>query len=583
MNDLLLFCIKAQVWLLIAGMAYLLFRRETQFAFRRGYLLFVLIGAIVFPLLPLPALLSSDASIKLANTLPVYLLPEIVVNAEGVIKEEQEIVSSGAVSPAYIVYICVSGIMLLFMAFRLFRLGKFIYQERGAFVSNGKYRIAEISGSMPTFSFFDFIYINPADYENPQDREQIVMHEKAHANHLHSIDILLAEFVLALYWVNPLCYYFKNELRAIHEYQADRKVISTTPVMLYSRLIAKEVISGLSLQYTHTFYNSLTLKRLKMLKKPMQKIRKWKFAFLIPGIAMALFVLACQDQIMDDLKAASESSANVMEYPPEVLIMIADLKKEHPDKEFIYIEGTGVDLEKAISHNRSSQLIFRKYENPETGQSGLVMNKSDQLLTMSDHISDETFTIVEQQPEPVGGMKSLYDHVGHNIQYPAEARKNGIEGKVFVQFVVNKEGGIQDVEVVRGIGGGCDEEAVRVISASPNWIPGYQRGQAVNVRMILPITFALGSKVSDQERPTTRNSKMNVTSQVQNIDGETYLTGNVTNEQGEPIARANVVKQGTHEGTFTDERGYFSIKLKETGEKIAISHVLHEMVVVGYN
>ncbi|MCC5930479.1 MAG: TonB family protein [Cyclobacteriaceae bacterium] len=492
MSDVLFYFIKAQAWLLIAGMAYLLFRRETQFAFRRGYLLFVLIGAIVFPLLSLPAMLSSEASVKLAGTLPVYLLPEIVVGAEGTIIGEEIMASSSTFSPVYMVYLVVSGLLLLLMAIRLFKLLKFVSQKETAIVKDGKYRIAEISGSMPTFSFFNFIYINPADYDNPEDRKQIVIHEKAHAEQLHTFDILLAEIVMAIHWINPLCYYVKDELREIHEYQADRKAIRSTPLTQYSRLIAKDVKHGLSLNYTHTFYNSLTLKRLKMMKKPMQKIRNWKFAFLIPGVAMALFVLACQDQIKEDLKVASESSANVMEYPPEVLSIITELKKEHPDKEFIYIEGSGAELRQAISNNKSAQRIFRTYDNPETGQSGLVMNKSDQLLSISDQISDETWTIVEQRPEPEGGMKALYEHVNSSIIYPAEARKNGIEGKVFVQFVVNKEGGIQDVEVLKGIGGGCDEEAARVLSSSPNWIPGYQRGQAVNVRMILPITFRLG-------------------------------------------------------------------------------------------
>ncbi|MGF1637090.1 MAG: TonB family protein, partial [Cyclobacteriaceae bacterium] len=566
MNDLLLYFVKAQVWLLIAGMAYLLFRRETQFAFRRGYLLFVLVGAIVFPMLPLPALLSSDASVKLANNLPVYLLPEIIVGAEGVIKGEEVTASSSVISPVYVVYLSVTAILFLFMAFRLLRIWKFIYQKRSSFIQDGNCRIAEYAGSMPTFSFFNYIWVNPADYDNPQDREQIVTHEKAHASQFHTSDILLVEIVLAFNWINPLCYYFKNELRAIHEYQADREVISTAPVMSYSRLIAKDAIHGLTLDYTHTFYNSLTLKRLKMMKKPMQKIRRWKFAFLIPGIAMALFVLACQDQIMDDLKAASESSANLLEYPPEVMAMIADLKKEYPDKEFVYIEGSGDDIQKSITYNKSPHLIFRKYENPETGQIGLIMNKSEQLLTLSDHISDETFTIVEQQPEPEGGMKSLYEHISRHIKYPKEAHTNGIEGRVFVQFVVNKEGGVQEIEVVKGIGGGCDEEAVRVLSTSQNWKPGYQRGEAVNVRMILPITFALGAKVDESERPTTKSSKMNVKSQVENIEGEKYLTGLVTDEEGKPVPMANVVKQGTTEGTYTNWQGYFKIKLNDAGE-----------------
>ncbi|MEQ9426569.1 MAG: energy transducer TonB [Cyclobacteriaceae bacterium] len=109
-----------------------------------------------------------------------------------------------------------------------------------------------------------------------------------------------------------------------------------------------------------------------------------------------------------------------------------------------------------------------------------------------EEVADEIFTIVEDQPEPKGGMGAFYQYVSKNLNYPNQARRMGIEGKVFVQFVVDKDGTLRDVQAVKGIGAGCDEEAVRVISGAPKWKPGKQRGKPVKVRMILPITFKLG-------------------------------------------------------------------------------------------
>jgi protein TonB len=106
--------------------------------------------------------------------------------------------------------------------------------------------------------------------------------------------------------------------------------------------------------------------------------------------------------------------------------------------------------------------------------------------------AEEIFTIVEDQPTPIGGMQAFYQFVSKKLKYPAQARRMGIEGKVFVQFVVDKDGNLTDVKAVKGIGAGCDEEAVRVIKSAPKWKPGKQRGRPVKVRMILPITFKLG-------------------------------------------------------------------------------------------
>jgi TonB family protein len=104
----------------------------------------------------------------------------------------------------------------------------------------------------------------------------------------------------------------------------------------------------------------------------------------------------------------------------------------------------------------------------------------------------EVFTVVEKQPIPPDGMLAYYQYIQDNLNYPEEAKDQGIEGKVFVQFIVSTDGKLTNVAAVKGIGGGCDEEAVRVVMKSLPWIPGLQNGKKVKVRMILPITFKLG-------------------------------------------------------------------------------------------
>ncbi|GAA0879979.1 hypothetical protein GCM10009119_29490 [Algoriphagus jejuensis] len=110
--------------------------------------------------------------------------------------------------------------------------------------------------------------------------------------------------------------------------------------------------------------------------------------------------------------------------------------------------------------------------------------------------SDEVFDIVEEQPNPAGGMAGWNMYLSKNLQYPYQARRMGIEGTVIVVFEIQKDGSVRNVEVLRGIGGGADEEALRVVINSPKWEPGRQRGQAVNTRMRLPIRFKLGSNKS---------------------------------------------------------------------------------------
>ena len=104
---------------------------------------------------------------------------------------------------------------------------------------------------------------------------------------------------------------------------------------------------------------------------------------------------------------------------------------------------------------------------------------------------EEVYSIVETMPSFPGGQTALNAYIQENLKYPQSALEDGIQGRVYVNFVVEKDGSISNVKVNRGIGGGCDEEAVRVVKAMPRWVPGVQRDQTVRVSYMMPIVFKL--------------------------------------------------------------------------------------------
>ncbi len=116
------------------------------------------------------------------------------------------------------------------------------------------------------------------------------------------------------------------------------------------------------------------------------------------------------------------------------------------------------------------------------------------VTVVDDEVDDPSyFILVEHQPEFIGGEKALFDYLAGSIKYPTIAREAGIQGTVYITFIVEKDGGVSNVTVARGIGGGCDEEAVRVIKSMPKWKAGLQRDKPVRVQFNVPIKFTLSN------------------------------------------------------------------------------------------
>jgi protein TonB len=158
--------------------------------------------------------------------------------------------------------------------------------------------------------------------------------------------------------------------------------------------------------------------------------------------------------------------------PPPAPVIQQPQVVEVPDEEEIK-EDIKVNLDVEVTEEAKVEQIVVQAEEPKEE-------------------TDEIFTVVEESAAPKGGMAAFYKYVGEKIKYPAQARRMGIEGRVFVEFVINKDGSLSDVKAIKGIGAGCDEEAVRIIQGAPSWTPGKQRGKPVKQRYTLPIIFKLG-------------------------------------------------------------------------------------------
>ena len=153
-----------------------------------------------------------------------------------------------------------------------------------------------------------------------------------------------------------------------------------------------------------------------------------------------------------------------------------------------------VTKEEVVEEEMPTQEALKQVEVSTVTQEGteqVVFEEPVQEVVQAGNDDDMIFTVVEQQPEYPGGMEAMSKFIGKNLKYPSTARRMGVDGKVFVQFVVDKEGKISDVQVIKGVSADCDKEAVRVVQMMPAWKPGKQNGKAVKARFVLPIRFKL--------------------------------------------------------------------------------------------
>jgi len=221
-------------------------------------------------------------------------------------------------------------------------------------------------------------------------------------------------------------------------------------------------------------------------KSPKANLENKKLMFMQIGMVISLLVawLAFEHKSYDK-REIDESLLNREVVLDEEMVEIT--KQEEPKPQPVEVPKQTTQLEIVEDDVEVEDIEI----NAEVDQTEVIEDYVPVEVEEEEVVEAEVFTIVEEMPAYPGGDQKLYEYLGKNIKYPQIARETGVQGRVFVNFVVEPDGSVSNVKVMRGIGGGCDEEAMRVIKTMPKWKPGKQRGKAVRVTYTIPVVFKL--------------------------------------------------------------------------------------------
>jgi TonB family protein len=301
-----------------------------------------------------------------------------------------------------------------------------------------------------------YIVLNRSDYES-QDAA-ILAHERGHIRLRHSWDLLLVDTLTALQWFNPAMWLLRQDLCAIHEYEADGEVLSLGfNARQYQYLLITKAtgIGGYSI--ANGISHSTLKNRIRMmLHKKSRSTHLLKLLALLPIVGIAIAMNA-------------ETVTDVVYQQPQKKVV----KK---GKRNATINTGTINEIVVVEQAPDAQKEEKSVEMPN------AMKVEKQV---------KAFDVVEQMPQFPGGPASLMQFLSQNVKYPEEAYQKGPQGHVIVTFVVEKDGSITEARVVRSIEPLLDKEALRVINSMPNWNPGTQNGEPVRVKYTVPITFRL--------------------------------------------------------------------------------------------
>ena len=490
----------------------LLFRNSNRLHFNRFFLLTSMLLALAMPLLGLLSGIEVPQMATLKQQLfNGIMLNEVIVTSDGQPMLPEVTVTTNATPSRFSVWQVIGGIYLVGVSVMtllfLIKLGRLVV----LIIRSPKRKMngctAVFTGrEQGSFSFFRYAF-----FPNENVDPDILRHEISHIEHHHSWDILFAEVMMILQWFNPFIYLYKKELQSLHEYQADRDVVATgVDKKNYMMLILQQCtavdFSGMS----NNFSLILTKKRIKMItRNEKAKGLWWRLLATLPVLAILLIantkVTAQEKQVNPNPPVDTDTYQIVMyEYDDEDRIPVNDTVMMNEDGSYTEIKREPeVDPETGKMRTKVSFATYDKEGKPAPGGfhiksepgegDGVVYHITPQqgFRFLAEPDNDSIYQIVEQMPKFPGGESALMEYVSKNVAYPEEAKEKEIQGRVFIGFVVEKDGSIGEVKVLRGIGGGCDEEAVRVIKGMPKWKPGIQKGKPVRVSYQIPIYFKL--------------------------------------------------------------------------------------------
>ena len=438
MGIFLVYILKSAACLAVFYLFYkLLMSRDTFHRFNRFALLGLLVLSSVLPLVEVSVNRPAPVHETMLTLEQLLLLADVQAEGE-VVSQPTTALWVRVALMVYLVGIVFFAIRNLWSLGRLAVLLRYGRLEQLADWLPGRtenVRLVVHNRDIAPFSWMRYIVLSRKDLE--ENGREILIHELAHIRNHHSWDLLLADLCIFVQWFNPAAWLLKQELQTIHEYEADDTVLREgVDAKKYQMLLIKKAVGTRLYSMANSFNHSSLKKRITMMLK--EKSNPWarvKYLYVLPLAALAVSAFA----------------------RPEV---------------------------SAVADELSSAKV-----------NDLVASmKTNQLETASFAVKDTltpVFEVVERMPQFPGGVAAQVEYFKKNLRYPAEAKKAGTQGRVVVQFFVNKDGSISNVKVLRGVDPALDAEAVRLVNSMPKWKPGMQKGKAVTVKYTVPVLFKL--------------------------------------------------------------------------------------------
>lgn len=478
MGMFFIYSIKVAICLAAFYLFYkLLLSRDTFHAFNRATLLLLMLLSLVLPFVNISVdepTVAYDGMVQIEQLL-----------AMGVVDDGPAPSGPTLIQVLFAIYIIGVALFLVGEICSLVRLHRLISGKYSVTTADGV-KIVVIDDDVAPFSWFNNIVISRSDYES--GRSEILIHEKAHIARRHSLDIMLCNMLLIFQWFNPAAWLLRRELQNIHEYEADEAVIqSGADASEYQLLLIRKAVGERLFSMANNLnHNSLKKRITMMLIKKSNPWNRAKILLTVPVAAVAVVAFATPK---------AESLSKEIEHDSNALVnsVVRSMPgtAEHLAMSTGEAGAAGMSAEAAATETAAADSLRGRVAGVSAGNS-----KDD----------GRVFDVVEEQPRYPGGTNALMTYLRDNIKYPAEAAKAGIQGKVIVQFVIGKDGTVRDVKPIRNVSPELDAEAVRVVAAMPKWVPGYQRGEAVNVRYTLPVNFRMdGGPDSESQKAAGSN------------------------------------------------------------------------------
>ena len=446
MGTFLVYILKSSLCLAAFYLFYrLLLSRETLHRFNRMALLGVLLLSAVVPLIEVSTEQPTGVGQGMLTLEEWLVLSEAMPEVSSTPVEEAR-----AVWP--LVLLAVYGVGVLFFLGRnllsLIRLGQLLRGTRREdirrYVADAPRILLFVhERGIAPFSWMRYIVIARKDLE--EDGRPILLHELAHIRCGHSWDLLLADLCCFVQWFNPAAWLLKQELQAVHEYEADEAVLRAgVNAREYQLLLIKKAVGTRLYSMANSLNHSKLKKRITMMQR--RKSNPWaraKLLYVLPlaAVAVAAFARPEVSGVSNELSAAKVTD-------------LAEIVKAGNVKSAVEPQDTV---------------------------------KADGLQGKNSTVYD----MVEQAPAFPGGPQAMMQFIKDNLKYPQIAKENGIQGRVILQFVVDETGKVTDPKVIRSIDPSLDLEAIRIVKAMPRWTPGMQDGKAVAVRYTIPVIFKL--------------------------------------------------------------------------------------------